>query len=135
MSQAGLRPTDLVELSGIAQSTASRWIAGQTQPNYDALRKLVDNLTRRHPELGDLPTKLLADAGYGEDYVSPPAESAWERDVDAIRHRVELIEDPAQRERVQKIIDRELKETADLLQRRADNLKEIIDMIIESDKT
>ena len=55
--------------------------------------------------------------------------------MDAIRHRVELIEDPAQRERVQKIIDRELKETADLLQRRADNLKEIIDMIIESDKT
>lgn len=130
MDAAKLGQADLVKLSGIAQATASRWVAGASQPGHRAVRRLVDNLAARYPELGDLPAQLLAAAGYGEGYIPDPAGTPWEQAVASVRRKASAIPDPVQRERVERIIERELRETDELLHRRVKNLEEVIGLAL-----
>lgn len=133
MALADLGQSDLVALSGISQATASRWVRGESQPQYSALKRLVDGLVQRAPALGDLSATLLTAAGYGDkEYRPPTAQSAWEEELRQAREAATAVEDPEQRRRIENIIDRELKETADLLQRRGEHLREIIDLVLKS---
>ncbi|MGC5009791.1 helix-turn-helix domain-containing protein [Streptosporangium sp. DT93] len=134
MVQADLGQSDLVKLSGTSQATISRWIRAENQPQYKALQQLANGLVVRYTHLGDLPTRLLSAAGYGDkEYVPPTPQSEWEEELRQAREAAGAIEDPKQRDRVERIIDRELRETAELLQRRSEQLREIIDLILESD--
>lgn len=133
MAQASLGQGDLVRLSGASQATVSRWVRAENQPQYKALQQLVDALMQRHANLGELPAKLLTAAGYGDKQYTPPTpQSAWEEELRQAREAAAVVEDPKQRARIEGIIDRELKETADLLQRRGEHLREIIDLILKS---
>jgi transcriptional regulator with XRE-family HTH domain len=68
---AGLKDSHLAKLAGVDPSTISRWRRGQTRPDADAVRKLMDGLARRHPETAQLTAGLYDAAGYGVVNLEP----------------------------------------------------------------
>lgn len=122
MEEADLSQAELAQMTGAAsQASVSRWAKAQVRPSHDALRRLVDTLTRRYPKLGDLPARLLAAAGYGDAYVPPVDE-----EVEAVRQAAAQIEDAARRDRVESLIERSLREMEEDQQKRLRQLRDII---------
>jgi transcriptional regulator with XRE-family HTH domain len=68
---AGLRDSHLAKLAGVHPTTIGRWRHGQMRPDADAVRKLMDGLTRRYPESAPLAAGLYDAAGYGVTVLPP----------------------------------------------------------------
>lgn len=115
----------LAELAGVAQSTISRWTYGESQPAYDALRRLVGEVILRHPDLEGLTKELVAAAGYGGE-IQPPAVAS---DIRELFQALEAVPDPAARDRLRGIVEREMREIDKERRRRIRLLLDIIDLV------
>ena len=68
---AGLKDSHLAMLAGVHPTTIGRWKRGLMRPDADAVRKLMDGLSRRYPGTAPLAAGLYDAAGYGVTTLEP----------------------------------------------------------------
>jgi transcriptional regulator with XRE-family HTH domain len=64
MRKTGLSQRGLARLGGFSESQIGRWLKGETQPQYDTIRRLAEGIIREYPALGDMVPDLFSAAGY-----------------------------------------------------------------------
>jgi transcriptional regulator with XRE-family HTH domain len=65
LNTTGMKNVHLARLAGVHATTVGRWLRGETRPDPDTVRKLMDSLERGHPEADELTARLYDAAGYG----------------------------------------------------------------------
>lgn len=73
MKSADLNQSAVGKLAGRHRSTATRWLSGEHQPDYEAAASFATALAQQRPDLGELAQRFLAAAGYASTRASGEA--------------------------------------------------------------